>query len=271
MSAEDVDPVLTERVVAYLLEESEKEDISIDEVAKFLQATYREYYAVDFLALADQVDGVFDAMEEERSEDSLDSVSSLEELRDDDGTTNGDSLTEETTEANEAAEVTPPPPSVVLSTEQELVLMDALIRNKPAGMYKHFRMAVILEVTSAANVGLRLTSGDVWLFLGKLYHMERVEEIEVGHERALIGKSTFRLPRIEFAAALEKMREDERVGNDATLAGSDGDDDEEEEGKDWLSSGEQLYNPKPKKKKIIATTKSGTEPDKKRKKRKKRF
>ena len=42
------------------------------------------------------------------------------------------------------------------------------------------------------------------------------------------------------------MREDERVGNDATLAGSDGDDDEEEEGKDWLSSGEQLYNPKPK-------------------------
>ena len=70
--------------------------------------------------------------------------------------------------------------------------MDTLIRNKPAGMYKHFRMAVILEVTSAANVGLRLTSGDVWLFLGKLYHMERVEEIEVGHERELTGRSTFR-------------------------------------------------------------------------------
>ena len=39
------------------------------------------------------------------------------------GTTNGDSLTEETTEANEAAEVTPPPPPLPLSTEQELVLV----------------------------------------------------------------------------------------------------------------------------------------------------
>ena len=68
--------------------------------------------------------------------------------------------------------------------------MDAIMRNKPAGMYKHFRMAVILERTGAAIAGL--TSGDVWRFLGKMYHMERVEEIEVGHERALTGRSTFR-------------------------------------------------------------------------------
>ena len=63
-----------------------QEDIVIDEVAKFLQATYRDYYAVDFLALAEQVDGVFDAMEEAETgskEKSLDS--SVEELRGDDG------------------------------------------------------------------------------------------------------------------------------------------------------------------------------------------
>ena len=40
------------------------------------------------------------------------------------------------------------------------------------------------------------------------------------------------------------MREDERVGNDATLAGSDGDDDEVPE-VDWLSAGALLYLPKP--------------------------
>ena len=56
-----------------------QEDIDVDEVAKFLQATYREYYAMDFLALAEQVDGVFDAMEEEESLDSF------EELREDNG------------------------------------------------------------------------------------------------------------------------------------------------------------------------------------------
>ena len=68
--------------------------------------------------------------------------------------------------------------------------MDALIRNKPAGMYKHFRMAVILERTKAAIAGL--TSGDVWRFLGKLYNMERVEQIEANYERELTGRANFR-------------------------------------------------------------------------------
>ena len=54
-------------------------------MAKFLQATYREYYAVDFLALAEQVDGVFDAMEEEEEEERLEESRGIEELREDDG------------------------------------------------------------------------------------------------------------------------------------------------------------------------------------------
>ena len=60
-----------------------QEDIDVDEVAKFLQATYREYYAMDFLALAEQVDGVFDAMEE--GEGGEESLESFEELREDNG------------------------------------------------------------------------------------------------------------------------------------------------------------------------------------------
>ena len=60
-----------------------QEDIDVDEVAKFLQATYREYYAMDFLALAEQVDGVFDAMEEGEEEE--ESPDSFEELREDNG------------------------------------------------------------------------------------------------------------------------------------------------------------------------------------------
>ena len=59
------------------------------------------------------------------------------------------------------------------------------------------------------------------------------------------------MPRREFGAALEKMRERKRVGKDATLAGSDGDDDIEappapgDPEVDWLTSGVQLYMPKP--------------------------
>ena len=71
-----------------------------------------------------------------------------------------------------------------------MLQMDAIMRNKPAGMHKHFSMAVILDRAGAAIDGL--TSGDVWRYLGKLYHMERVEEIEAGHERALTGRSAFR-------------------------------------------------------------------------------
>ena len=71
-----------------------------------------------------------------------------------------------------------------------MLQMDAIMRNKPAGMHKHFSMAVILERACAAIDGL--TSGDVWGYLGKSYHMDRVEEIESGHERALTGRSTFR-------------------------------------------------------------------------------
>ena len=53
-----------------------------------------------------------------------------------------------------------------------------------------------------------------------------------------------RLPRREFAATLEMMKEKKRVGEEATLAGSDGDDDEVPE-VDWLSAGALLYMPKP--------------------------
>ena len=44
--------------------------------------------------------------------------------------------------------------------------------NKPAGMLKHFRVAVILERMSRAHVA-GMTAADLWRHLATMYNMDR--------------------------------------------------------------------------------------------------
>ena len=51
--------------------------------------------------------------------------------------------------------------------------------NKPAGMLKHFRVAVILQRMSAHVDGM--TAGDLWRHLGTMYNMDRdtIQNVEI--------------------------------------------------------------------------------------------
>ena len=49
--------------------------------------------------------------------------------------------------------------------------LDVLMHYKPAGMLKHFRVAVILERMSAHVDGM--TAADLWRHLGTMYNMDR--------------------------------------------------------------------------------------------------
>ena len=68
------------------------------------------------------------------------------------------------------------------------------MENKPAGMCKHFRMAVVLDgINAAVGAGeAHVTAAQVWAFLETMYNMKEVEEIEAAYERWLTGESVFR-------------------------------------------------------------------------------
>jgi len=115
-----------------------------------------------------------------------------------------------------------------LSPEHEMVLMEALLAHKPAGMHKHFRMAVILEIVNGAlyedlgAAGTPVTSQQVWDFLETMYNMEKVEEIERKHETEVMlaaakkkakADAEFSLPKREFGAVIAEMRREGKIGN----------------------------------------------------------
>ena len=102
-----------------------------------------------------------------------------------------------------------------LTTEQEIVLLDAFMRNKPAGLHRHFRMALIVESVNEAFGGDPVvTSAHLCQFLDTMYDMEKVEEIERRSQMAMIQQEEFSLNRREFAGIIREMKKNGEIKKD---------------------------------------------------------
>merc|ERR1719334_2926190 len=95
------------------------------------------------------------------------------------------------------------------STSSELVLFQVLARHKPAGINKHFSMAIVVEelVSQLTQADRQVTSDDVWAKLRTMYDLAAVDDRE---ERIPfpLDEREFSLPRRDFALLVaDKQRE----------------------------------------------------------------
>jgi MRG-binding protein len=100
------------------------------------------------------------------------------------------------------------PPAVVnlWTIENELKLFRASLKFKPAGIIKHFNMALIHN--ELVKNGMRdVTTAAIWEHLEQLYNLEVANQIEnsVPYLDETAG-SEFKLPKKEFQAAMNEMK-----------------------------------------------------------------
>ncbi|KAK9767124.1 hypothetical protein K7432_003316 [Basidiobolus ranarum] len=61
--------------------------------------------------------------------------------------------------------------------QMEIALFQAMGRNKPVGIHKHFRMANIVRLYNA-NSPVKCTASDIWEYLGELFNLNFLDEME---------------------------------------------------------------------------------------------
>ncbi|ORY01759.1 hypothetical protein K493DRAFT_312277 [Basidiobolus meristosporus CBS 931.73] len=61
--------------------------------------------------------------------------------------------------------------------QMEIALFQAMGRNKPVGIHKHFRMANIVRLYNA-NSPVKCTASDIWEYLGELFNLDFLDELE---------------------------------------------------------------------------------------------
>merc|ERR1712126_81013 len=104
------------------------------------------------------------------------------------------------------------------STSSELVLFQVLARHKPAGINKHFSMAIVVEelVSQLTQADRQVTSDDVWAKLRTMYDLAAVDDRE---ERIPfpLDEREFCLPRRDFSILIsDKQREIARDRKEGT-------------------------------------------------------
>jgi len=103
-------------------------------------------------------------------------------------------------------------PSFPWSTSSELALFQVLARNKPAGMNKHFSMAVVVEAlaNTLEHEEKQVTGEDIWAKLRTMYDLAAVDDREEVIPFPLEERE-FSLPRREFSSLIsEKQKEIQR-------------------------------------------------------------
>lgn len=100
----------------------------------------------------------------------------------------------------------PDPDGFSWTTSSELQLLQVLINHKPAGINKHFQMAIIQDKFSSM-VGCEITSDQIWTKLRTMYDLAAVDDREEVIPFPLEEKE-FSLPGREFSTIMtEKQKE----------------------------------------------------------------
>merc|ERR1719414_1395628 len=104
------------------------------------------------------------------------------------------------------------------STSSELALFQILARNKPAGMNKHFSMAVAVEaLANTLDEERQVTGEDIWAKLRTMYDLAAVDDREEAIPFPLEERE-FSLPRREFSSLIsEKQKEIQRDKKEAAV------------------------------------------------------
>jgi len=107
-------------------------------------------------------------------------------------------------------------PSFPWSTSSELALFQILSRHKPAGMNKHFSMAVVVEaLANTLDEEKQVTGEDIWAKLRTMYDLAAVDDREEVIPFPLEERE-FSLPRREFSSLIsEKQKEIQRDRKEA--------------------------------------------------------
>ncbi|KAK9702772.1 hypothetical protein K7432_011080 [Basidiobolus ranarum] len=63
------------------------------------------------------------------------------------------------------------------SPQMEIALFQAMGKNKPVGIHKHFRMANIVRLYNS-NSPVKCSSQDIWDYLSDLFHLPSLDETE---------------------------------------------------------------------------------------------
>jgi len=91
------------------------------------------------------------------------------------------------------------------TTTSELALFQILTRTKPAGINKHFSMAIVMEELGASlGEDCQVTSEDVWAKLRTMYDLAAVDDREEVIPFPLEARE-FALPRRDFANIIGRL------------------------------------------------------------------
>jgi len=108
----------------------------------------------------------------------------------------------------------PNPQNSIWTTENELKLFKAALKFKPAGVIKHFNMALIHN--ELVKSGMKdITPAMIWEQLGLLYNLEAVDKIE---KRAPLNlessEAEFCLPKKDFLDLMSDVRKSDQSSED---------------------------------------------------------
>ena len=97
-------------------------------------------------------------------------------------------------------------PSYPWNTSSELALFKTLLVHKPAGINKHFSMALVSEALST-QLGLDITSEAIWAKLRTMFDLAAVDDREEVIPFPLEEKE-FSLPRRDYSSLIAEKQKD---------------------------------------------------------------
>ena len=112
------------------------------------------------------------------------------------------------------------PADFIWTAERELELFEALLFHKPAGLAKHFQMALVvsrLQQSSAVDMK-GVSAGAVWRHLDTLYNMTAANQVERPAELSNRAEAEeFSLPVRDFHSAIADMKLTDKVPESARM------------------------------------------------------
>ena len=97
-------------------------------------------------------------------------------------------------------------PSYPWTTSSEMALFQALVVHKPAGINKHFSMALVSEKLSS-QLGQDITSEAIWAKLRTMFDLAAVDDREEAIPFPLEEKE-FSLPRRDYSSLITEKQKD---------------------------------------------------------------
>lgn len=112
------------------------------------------------------------------------------------------------------------PADFIWTAERELELFEALLFHKPAGLAKHFQMALVvsrLQQSSAVDMK-GVSAGAVWRHLDTLYNMTAANQVERPAELSHRAEAEeFSLPVRDFHSAIADMKLTDKLPESARM------------------------------------------------------